>query len=205
MAFDWKTKALSYIQKPANDADYYVMVEKTAAVGMIARAIGVYPLTKAENSFDHHALFVLLNQAGEVIRNFTVNWTWYMKGANEPANPIMCNKQEWEGPPGNLGLLSTMKTVGVWVGTVPGVELAGTDYILNLTTWWVSGEPAYVSQNNLYHRSFLCVWQLRDQTAETITEDETVVEEEKEDILAKVIAMLGEAAALLEELDDATV
>jgi hypothetical protein len=168
--FDWMMYVREALRSPQvtdNDAAYTAKVNRTAAQGLVARCIGIHLLEPGENTFDHHVLMALVDQRGNVINGARADWGWYGMKADEHPSPVIMDKMLPE-PPGNLPLWKTFQSVWVSILEAPGVALAGSDVVYDLTTWFVYGEPA--DAGHLYHRSFLVVWQVMDQDGEMIEE-----------------------------------
>ena len=155
--FDWQGWIIKFRAQPGyNDASHCVTVEQ-ATGDNVARCIGVHMLTQAENTFDHHVLMAVVDGDGVPIPMARIDWGWAGMLDYERPEPVLLEKQPPE-PPGNLAMWKEYGYVWAQPRDIPGHIIDGADTVRGLTTWAMDGEPP--NAGNLYHRSFLVVWQV---------------------------------------------
>jgi len=155
--FDWQGWITKFRAQPGyNDAAHCVIIKPGSGFN-VARCIGVHMLTKAENTFDHHVLMAVVDGDGASIPMAQIDWGWAGMLDRERPEPVLLEKQLPE-PPGNLAMWKEYEYVWAQPLTVPGHVIDGADTVTGLTTWSMGGEPA--DAGDLYHRSFLVVWQV---------------------------------------------
>ncbi|MBN1217591.1 MAG: hypothetical protein JXM69_01580 [Anaerolineae bacterium] len=150
--------------QPINDsAEKYGarIVEADVAEGETYwRVIGVHHLLPRENFGNHHVYLDALDEDGNRLKRppIWVGWTWEGRRPNEPANPVILDKPDYEAG-GNLTMHFGQK-VSVWVnGTQPDGQ-DKSDRVENLhTTHPDEPLPDGTLLNTLGHHSFYVVFQ----------------------------------------------
>ena len=157
MAFEHFSWIKTYLLNPGtNDAeDMGVVVARVP--GAVAQCIGVHVLRPDENTFGHNLLFAYVDASGKRIYPPAAQVAWEWEGMSERQRPppLYLEKEDWDGPPGNLAINSGMEiTAKIGGGVV-------SDVVSGIHTQHVGTQEEH--PNRWGHWSFFVVFQMGGQ------------------------------------------
>ena len=206
--FDFKTIGEEILPR-YNDAERFgvaIIPEPTTYTPVYTAS--VHALTGSENNMNHHLYFMVLDKDNNQVPNAKIDWEWTWNDMTEEErphpNPIICDKEEWEGPPGNLPLIKEWPQVNVWMHDAVSDRAEGMQIRWAKEEW---EEPGV----EWGHRSFYIVFKETTDPTTPIPDPipdpdpEPPVNDEVEAILRQAVEISNELSALLTELDKSVI